>query len=157
MKIKDVMSRPVHSCERETNLAEVAKMMWDYDCGSIPVTTGDRKVVGIITDRDVCIAVATKHRKAEDIVAGEILNDKKNKIVFTCEPVTDIAYAMQEMLNHKVRRLPVVDEVGRLVGIVSIDDLIMAANDTKGKSPSYVEVIKTYESICRHPQVAVGV
>ena len=157
MKIQDLMTQSVQTCERETNLAEVAKMMWDHDCGSIPVTTGDRKVIGIITDRDVCIAVATKHRKAEDIVAGEILQDKKTKAVYTCSPGDDAAEALETMVKYRVRRLPVVDRSGCLVGIVSIDDLIISAHEAKGKSPSYVEVIRTYQSICGHPQAAVGV
>jgi len=69
MKVKDFMNSPVQCCGPDTNLAAAAGMMWDSDCGILPVVDREGKVIGLITDRDICMAVATKHRLASDITA----------------------------------------------------------------------------------------
>ncbi len=70
MKVKDVMTSPVLFCAPETNLAAAAMIMWESDCGALPVVSHETKVVGMITDRDICMAAATKHRLASDIAVG---------------------------------------------------------------------------------------
>ena len=154
MKIQDIMTRSVRSCPPETNLAAVAVQMWEGDCGIIPVVDQEEKVIGTITDRDICIAVATKGRKAEEISAAEVMSHE----VFTCLPENDPQVALQTMAKSKVHRLPVVDLTGRLQGIISINNLILEARETKGKKqvgPSYGDVMEALKAICEHREAVI--
>lgn len=144
-----MMTQPVLSCTPETNLATAAMEMWDGDCGIIPVIDADRKVKGVITDRDICMAVATKHRRAEEITAGEVLNGR----VFECHPNDDLKVALKQMAKHQIRRIPVTDAEGKLQGIVSLNDLVLLAKESKGKKTAEIsmeDVVKTMKAICGH-------
>ena len=65
MRVRDLMTSDVKTCRPETNLAEAVKEMWEGDCGALPVVGDDGRVAGIITDRDICIAVATRGRSSQ--------------------------------------------------------------------------------------------
>jgi CBS domain-containing protein len=122
MKVRDVMSTEVESCHPGTNLATVAMVMWRRNCGVVPVVSSDtQRTLGVITDRDICMAVATKHRAAGDITVAEVFAG----IVHTCGPDDDVAAAMETMRARQVRRLPVVDDEGRLQGVLSLYDLLV--------------------------------
>lgn len=141
MKVKDVMTVDVKACRPETNLAEAVKIMWDLDCGTLPVVNSERKVVGMITDRDICIAVATRGRRAERIAVREVAGGN----VYTCTAGDEVTAALQTMKAQKVRRLPVVDLEGRLKGILSLNDVVIHA----GAAPPN-EIVNTLTSICQH-------
>jgi len=131
MKIEDVMTRNVRTCRPESNLAEVAREMWEADCGVLPVVGTDGRVVGMITDRDICIAVATQGRTADRIAVREVA---RNPQVSTCLSTDVTTTALKTMQQQQLHRLPVVDEEGRLEGIVSLNDLVThqgAANATQ--------------------------
>lgn len=150
MKIRDIMTSNIKACRPESNLAEVAMEMWDGDCGVVPVVDADRKVVSVITDRDICMGVATKHRRAEDIQVREIVRDGG---AFTCMPGDDVHRAIEIMEAEKIRRLPVVKEDGSLAGIVSLNDVVLAVRDgrvKKGADLTYEDVIKAFKSVCEH-------
>jgi CBS domain-containing protein len=112
MNVRDIMVHPVQSCGPETNLAAAAMMMWDSDCGVLPVVNFEGKVVGMITDRDICMATATKNRPPSEITVFETITGQ----VYTCRPDEDVHNAMEMMAKHQVRRLPVVDDEGHLIG-----------------------------------------
>jgi CBS-domain-containing membrane protein len=76
MKVKDICTRAVRSCTRNTTLADVGWAMWEADCGALPILDETGKVVGVITDRDLSIGVATKHRPAADIAVREVISTK---------------------------------------------------------------------------------
>ncbi len=76
MKVKGIMTEPVQYCAPESNLAAVAKEMWDSDCGVLPIVNHAGEVEGVITDRDICMAVATKGRVASDITVWETSSGK---------------------------------------------------------------------------------
>src|SRR5580765_876539 len=80
MKVQDVMTKGVEACSRDTNLAAVAMIMWRMDCGAVPVVSDGRTAVGMITDRDICVAVATKHRRAEEITVAEVVSDRLYRV-----------------------------------------------------------------------------
>ena len=84
MKVKDVMTVDVKSCRPETNAAEAVKMMWGHDCGALPIVNNDRKVVGMITDRDLSVAVATRGRAAARIAVKDVATGK----AYTCQAKT---------------------------------------------------------------------
>jgi CBS domain-containing protein len=155
MKVQDIMTSDVQCCGPDTNLAAAAKMMWDSDCGALPVLNVQGQVMGMITDRDICMAAATKNKPASDITVWETVSGK----VSTCNMSDDVRTALDIMKREKVRRLPVVDEDGVLQGIVAMNDFVLLAGEAKGgKAPaiSYEDVVRTMKAISAH-RVLVGI
>ena len=147
MKIEDVMTKNVYFCNPSTNLAEAAEMMWTDDCGALPVMNEAGKVIGMITDRDICIALGTRDVKAGALRVRDVFTPK----VFSCQPADGIHQALATMTAHKVRRLPVIDSRGTLKGIVSIDDVVLHA-ETIPKTTggvSCADVLMTLKVICQ--------
>lgn len=144
MKIKDIMTREPAICSTSTNLAAAAKLMLDADCGILPVVDDQSKLVGVVTDRDMYIALATRNRLASQVTVGEVARTT----VFTCAPDDDVETALQTMRQHRVRRLPVAGFGGAVVGIVSMNDIVLAAGARK---PVRNEaVVETMQAICAH-------
>jgi CBS domain-containing protein len=123
MRVEDVMSKNVYFCNPSMNLAEAVDMMWTDDCGALPVVNESGNVVGMITDRDICIALGTRAVNAGALRVGDVFVPR----LFSCEPGDDIHKALATMTANKVRRLPVIDSRGTLQGIVSIDDMVLNA------------------------------
>jgi CBS domain-containing protein len=149
MKVQDIITSDVQCCGPDTNLAAAAKMMWDSDCGALPVLNVEGHVLGMITDRDICMAAATKNKPASDITVWETVSGK----VYTCQLSDDVHTAMDTMKRERVRRLPVVDEDGVLQGIVAMNDFVLLAAEAKGaKAPavSYEDVVRTMKAISTH-------
>jgi len=149
MNTEEIMTRNVKCCRPETNLAQAATLMWDNDCGALPVVDDENKVMGMITDRDIAIAAATKGRLATDISVGEVMSGN----VYACALSEDINSALKTMRREKVRRLPVVGKDGKVAGILSINDIVLQAEQTKGRqSPeiSYEDVMSTFKAVCEH-------
>jgi CBS domain-containing protein len=142
MKVKDIMSAPVQTCRPDTDLATVAGLMWDHDCGVIPVIGSSGAVLGLITDRDICIASATRRLPPERISAAQAMSES----VHACFPDDSTAAVLASMKQFKVRRLPVVDGNGDLKGIVSMNDLVRAANAHQGIPAK--DVVATLSAIC---------
>jgi CBS domain-containing protein len=153
MTVKELQTSNVKTVSPDTDLAVVAKLMWEGDCGAVPVVTDDRKVIGMITDRDICIAAATRAKPPAEIRAGEVIT---NHGVHAVKPDDDVRVAMRTMRKHKVRRLPVVDREQRLAGIVSINDLAIAASPSQADSVPAQEFLETFQAICAHEKHAVA-
>ena len=119
MKVDQVMSAPAHAVGPKQNLQDAAQLMWDRDCGWLPVLDDGGTLVGVITDRDVCMAAYTRGRRLDEIsVAGTMVTQ-----VFDCKPDDAIADVAELMQRCAVRRVPVVDDEGKVVGVVSLSDL----------------------------------
>ena len=149
MKVKEIMSTNPKACTLTENLSAAAGLMWDYDCGILPVVAEGGTVVGLITDRDICMAASLKNRNLSNIAVEDVISGK----VFACKPEDDIHTALETMQVNKVRRLAVVAEDGTLEGILSINDVVLKAGETTGKRTpelSYADVVNTYKSICQH-------
>ena len=153
MTVRDLQTSNVKTVSPDTDLAVVARLMWEGDCGAVPVVTDDRKVIGMITDRDICIASATRARPPAEIRAGEVIT---NHGVHAVKPDDDVRVAMRTMRKHKVRRLPVVDRDQRLAGIVSINDLAINASTSLPNSVPAQEFLETFQAICAHEKHAVA-
>ena len=123
MLVKDLMTRNVNSCRPENNLAELAKVMLKQRCGALPIVDVSGRVTGIITDRDICIALGMRNIRASDVRARDV----SPPACISCGPDNDVRDALRTMGKQEVSRLPVVDETGQLVGILSIDDIIFRA------------------------------
>ncbi|MCI0660185.1 MAG: CBS domain-containing protein [Acidobacteria bacterium] len=157
MKVQDIMTSDVKFCRPDTNLAAVATIMWDGDCGVMPVVNDEGKVVGIVTDRDIAIAIATKGRLASEIPVNEVITGN----VYSCSLDEDIKSALKNMRHEKVRRLPVVNDDGLLQGILSINDVVLRAEESRGKhipELDYEDAMSTMKALCEHrPRAAVAV
>jgi len=140
MKVQDIMTTEVSCCDPETNVAAAAELMWTRNCGALPVVENEGRLAGIVTDRDLFIALGTNNRNAGDLPVGALMK----KEVSTCAPGDDIRIALQTMAHHQVQRLPVVDATGALKGILSIDDIALRA-DADGLSSG--DVLKTIKAI----------
>ena len=144
MQVKDIMVRDVKSCRLEANLAAATEIMWINDCGALPVLDGGGKVVGMITDRDICIATGTRNRIPSEITVFEVIPQR----VFACTPDDDIHAAMKTMQTQRVRRLAVASKAGKLEGILCLNDL--ALNAKKKNALSYEDVVDTLKAVCEH-------
>lgn len=122
MKVKEVMSaQPVVSCTTMTTFTETVKIMKDYNFGALPVVDSENNVVGIITDRDICISIVTPSPTSwETRTVGEIMS----KSIFTVNSDDEISLVFQNMRKNQIGSLPVVDETGKLKGLVSLHNLI---------------------------------
>jgi CBS domain-containing protein len=143
MKISDIMTTEVRTCTPSTSVAAAAAQMLDGDCGILPVVQ-DGKLVGIVTDRDMYIALATRNLRASDLPVGDVARRE----VWTCGPDDDVATALESMKEHRVRRLPVAGFGNTVIGIVSMNDLVLAAGARKPVRSE--EVVDTLRTICAH-------
>ena len=150
MKVKDLMTTDVKHCGVETNLAAAAKIMWEGDCGAVPVTDERDRVVGVITDRDICIAAATRPRTEGEIPVKDVIS----KDLHTCSPGDDVRAALETMKTRKVRRLPVVEQGGRLAGIVTIHDIAVQSR-TRSADVSPESVLDAFIAITAPVQQSV--
>ena len=124
--IKDVMTSNPCSIDADKSVAYAAKMMKDEDVGLAPIVEGD-KLIGMLTDRDIAIRVVAEGRNPDQVTVKEVAS----KQVVTIDPQQDLAEALRIMAKHQVRRLPVVEEDGRLVGVVAQADVAREGDDTQ--------------------------
>ncbi len=154
MKVQDIMTSDAQCRGPDTSLAAAAKMMWDSDCGALPVLNTQGLVMGMITDRDICMAAATKNKPPSEITVWETTSGK----VYTCLQTDDVHTALDIMKRERVRRLPVVDEEGVFQGIIAMNDFLLSAQEAKGRSipaVSYDDVVHTMKAISAH-RILVG-
>jgi len=123
MKVTDIMAKPPAYCSPETNLAAAVEILWRQNCGILPIVDSNEKVVGLVTDRDICVALGTRNRLPSDMTVSEVASGK----IIACRPDDDVRGALATMAQAKVRRLPVIDAAGKLQGILSIDDVVVRA------------------------------
>lgn len=124
--IRDAMTSNPSHLATSSSIVEAARLMKSEDVGSIPVTEGDR-LVGIVTDRDIALRVVAEGKDVQTVTVGEIAS----KELVTVDPQQDLDEALRLMAQHQVRRLPVVEEDGRLVGILAQADVAQQGDDKK--------------------------
>lgn len=146
MKVKEVMMGTPYHIPLEANLGMATELMWKGNCGFLPVVNAANKVCGVITDRDICVALGTRNQTAGQVLVGDVIQCN----VHACSAEDDVHLALQTMREEHVRRLPVVDLNGNLAGVVSMDDLFLRAEPSRmGKEPelSADEVVRGYRAI----------
>jgi CBS domain-containing protein len=143
VKVNEIMTGEPRTCSPETNLATAAALMLDGDCGILPVVA-DGKLVGVVTDRDMYIALATRNKRASEIAVREVVQTP----VYTCGPDDELQTALETMKQHCVRRLPVEGFGGTIMGIVSMNDIVLASGPRKPVRDG--EVVSTLQAICAH-------
>ena len=146
MMTENLMSRTITTCRPETDLETAAKMMWEGDFGVLPVVDQKEKIQGVITDRDICIALAAKRKPAADLRVSEIMKGA----VYAVHMQDDIHEALKQMKEHRVRRLPVLGADEKIQGMISINDIILDTQEKGEEHPNYQETIEVMKSICAH-------
>lgn len=121
MRVEQLMTRDVKVCRSDDTLNRAAQLMWEFDCGCVPVisTDGDGAMLGVVTDRDIAMAAYTQGRPLSAIPVSTAMA----RTVIACHASDGIDQAEALMCDHQVRRLPVTDQSGRLIGILSLDDI----------------------------------
>jgi|SRR5579871_4280462 len=145
MRVEDVMTRDVSSCNPRTSAAAAAELMWTRDCGVLPVLEDSGRVVGVVTDRDLFIALGTQNRNASEIPVGAVMHREPS----LCAPDDDVRKALKTMAQQRVHRLPVVDKSGELKGILSMNDVVLQAK-AEANGVFKDDVIRTLRAICEH-------
>ena len=124
--IRDVMTKDPHALEGGASVIDAARLMRDEDAGIVPVVEGE-KLVGTVTDRDIAVRVVAEGKSPESVTVGEIAS----RDLVTIDPQQELSEALRLMARHQVRRLPVVEEDGKLVGIVAQADIARNASDAQ--------------------------
>ncbi|HEU4682936.1 MAG TPA: alpha/beta fold hydrolase [Nitrospira sp.] len=126
MKIKDVMTPSPSYCVPEHSSVLAARIMKDKNVGIVPVveTEARWKLIGVVTDRDLCLAVVASGRHPDSVKVREVMTDQ----IITCSPDEDVRSAADRMRENQIRRVPVVDEQGMLQGMVSTADILQRSN-----------------------------
>ena len=146
MKVNDIMTASPEACRPDDNLATAVELLWKADCGVLPVVDHSGRVAGILTDRDICIALGTRNVRASNVGVASVMRTT----VQTCHPSEDVLTALSLMTDRRVRRLPVVDDAGRLVGVVSLNDAVLAAGLGRNAIRPGA-VLDAFKAVCAHP------
>lgn len=151
MYVRDVMSANICCCTPQDDLEAVALMMMDNDVGSVPIANERGQPLGMITDRDIALAAAARHKalwelRAEDFVTGQPVS--------SCGVDDDIHTALSLMQQAQVHRLPVINGDGEILGMLSLDDIITyAERGVRGMGApdlSYDDTVMTLKAVTRH-------
>ena len=153
MKISQLMTSDPVTATPDLNLAAAAALMLSADCGILPVVKNGR-LSGVVTDRDLFIALGTRDQKPSSLTVGDVMSGA----LFTCSPEDDVDAVLELMREHSIRRVPVAGFGGTVLGIVSMNDIVLAVGDKKGvHGPA---VVNTLQSICAHhhpaPRIAAA-
>jgi CBS domain-containing protein len=151
MRVAQVMTPQVRFCRQEDSLDHTAQLMWRYDCGFVPVCAedGTSGPLGVITDRDICMCAMFKGLPLSQLTVSQAIAEQRQ--VYVCQADDSLAQAEELMRQARVRRLPVTDGSGALVGVISLADLAREASrqqDLTDKEISDSEVHETLAHIC---------
>ncbi|MDB4990746.1 MAG: hypothetical protein JWN04_5924 [Myxococcaceae bacterium] len=148
MHVEQLMSRSLHSFTADHVASDAAQAMWDFDIGCVPVVDEQHAPIGMVTDRDICMATHMRAKSPSEIK----LRDLMSRGIFTCKTTDNVSDAERTMRDWQVRRLPVVNADGVLVGVLSLSDIIMAGQHSsivKAKQRFTGDLQTTLAAICR--------
>jgi CBS domain-containing protein len=157
MKVREIMTADVKCCRPDDSLNSAAQLMWDFDCGCVPVVDDSGRPVAMLTDRDICMAAYTQGVKlTERTVASAMSSD-----IYTCRADDELTLVEEMMRQCRVRRLPVVDGEGRLAGIICLNDIAEAAERERATSrgsrriPDF-EIARVLSAVCKHREAVLA-
>jgi CBS domain-containing protein len=131
--VTSVMSRDIRACTDNDTLDVAARILWETDCGCVPViVAGDRRVIGMLTDRDICMASYTTGRRLHELQVASA----RSRQAWSCPSTATVDEALAIMRQRQVNRLPVVDDHGALVGLLSLADVaVRGGREAPGRPP----------------------
>jgi CBS domain-containing protein len=144
MHIKDLMSHPVVTCTAQDCLDIPARLMWEYDCGIVPVVDHEGRLAGVITDRDISMAAYTQGRTLNAIGVTTAMASKP----IAAHPEDPIESVEHLMRDNQIRRVPIIDSERRPIGLVSLNDLLRQAARAK-KSAVDRELVQVLAAVCQ--------
>jgi predicted transcriptional regulator len=145
------MSQPVFSCHIDQPLQAAAQVMWERDCGIVPVVDHDGHLAGVITDRDICMAALFQHHRLSEIAVSKVMSTE----VATCRQGDQLIDAEHLMSLRQVHRLPVVDEDGTPVGMLSLSDVARRVRQASGKNSGAADLAETIAAISEPHAAAI--
>jgi CBS domain-containing protein len=143
--VQQIMHRNPITCSADACMNDVARLMWEHDVGMLPVVDGNGRIVGAITDRDVAMAAYTQGRPLSAISVRSAMSNP----VQTAKPNTALAELERIMAENQIRRVPVVDDGGRVIGIVGMGDLAEHASIERGRAVSLADIARTARAVTR--------
>ncbi|HEU0173490.1 MAG TPA: CBS domain-containing protein [Blastocatellia bacterium] len=129
MRASDLMSRNVFTVYPEDRVGYAARLMRDYDCGALPVVDQEGRLMGILTDRDISLRLVANEADTHNTVVADFMTDG----AYACHADDPIRECMRQMSRYQVRRLPIIDDWGHVIGIVSQGDLARHAGNYPGR------------------------
>jgi CBS domain-containing protein len=151
MRIEELMSDDVQYCSPNDTLDAAARLMWDNDCGCVPVCTSDGspRVVGMITDRDICMSALFNGKPLADLRVSEAMSRE----IHVCRPADSPVAVERLMRDRQIRRVPVADPSGALLGLISLADLArcVARQTLSNADISGAELTTTLAAIVEQP------
>jgi len=122
MRVRDLMTSDVVSCRGYDSLHHVVQLLKDHDCGILPVVDGGGRVIGMVSDRDVCLAAYAYGSNLQSVPATSAMTST----VHTCTDDEPLPGVLERMAEHQIRRMPVVTPDARIVGMLSLNDVAVA-------------------------------
>ena len=138
MKCKDIMTPNPRGCSSQETSIEAAKIMRDEDVGIVPVIEQNKKLIGVVTDRDLCLGVVAEGKHPREVKVSDCMSEE----LVTCKPEDDVQKAADLMKEHQVRRIPVVDQQGLLVGMIAQADIALKVQKPEEVSETVEEISK---------------
>lgn len=138
MKCKDIMTSNPSYCSPEEISVKAAQIMRDEDVGIVPVCEEGKKLVGVVTDRDICLTVVAEERHPREVKVLECMSED----LVTCKPEDDVQKAADLMKEYQVRRIPVVDDKGRILGMIAQADIALKVGKPEEVTETVQEISK---------------
>lgn len=155
MKVDKLMSRDVAACNEGDSLNTAAQIMWERDCGFLPVVDEQRRVRGVVTDRDILMGAYTQGRPLREIPVSTVMS----RDVRSCSPDDDLGDVERTLQQHQIRRVPVLDSAGVLMGVITLGDLAHSSQSTLlKKAAEGLAIAKTLSTVCepRHRPAVIA-
>jgi CBS domain-containing protein len=143
VRVKELMSQPVYTCHIDQSVQAAAQAMWEHDCGIVPVVDNESRLVGVITDRDICMAALFRNQPLSDIQISSVMASE----VSTCRPEDPLIDAEHLMSQRQVHRLPVVNERGAPTGVLSLSDVARRVRRSNGSKNGALDLAETIAAI----------
>lgn len=145
MKVEQLMTKQVHTCSPDDSLNSAAQIMWEHDCGFVPVVESAerRRVKGVVTDRDICMAAYTRGDRLSQIRVADVMSSG----VRASRPADSLATAEAAMRRAQIHRLPVVDDADQLLGVISLADIARQAGREAGSRRAEVSATEIGETL----------
>jgi CBS domain-containing protein len=144
MRVRELMTKDVATCGAADPCSAAVRLMWDCDCGAIPIVEPGGRLVGMITDRDICMAAWMQDCSPRAIPIGFVMS----RDLSVCGPDDDLASAERLMRSKQIRRLPVVDAERRLIGLLSLADIVREARGRGSNRAIAEDLTATLADIC---------
>jgi CBS domain-containing protein len=129
MRAADLMSRNVYTVYPDDRVGYAARLMRDHDFGALPVVDQEGRLIGILTDRDICMRLVANEADTHDKIVADCMTDG----AFACHAADSVRECLRQMSRHQIRRLPIVNDWGQVVGVVSQGDLARHAGNYPGR------------------------